>query len=437
MKLTTLSRACAILSASLVLAACSSSHEGVSTQVAPGTAANPILSPDEAANFTAKNYLAFGGRSLQVQQQGWFPSVSDISAAKTNFVVGTQMGADGAAYTSIQQAVEAALRVRNHGERVFIKILPGTYTGAVYIPAGSPPITLFGAGNSAGDVVIQQGLEASATPAVYRATVNPNGQFIPGNRSEYMFKDCSDQQSDTIGAGCTATVWAQSSSLQLQNLTVTNSLLDTVDAGDHPAVALRTDGDNIVLDNVRIIGRQNTLMLTTANIKNQPNNSRYSRAYVHNSLIEGDVDYVIGRSSAVFDRVEFHTVSSRGVKQASIFSPNTPANVPYGFLVTNSTLTSDRGFEGQAAKAQLGRAWDQGAENGGYVPGTTPNSQVVIRDSQIDSGYNQVNPWGDAAVSGRAFAGNVPKDEKQARDLNDVNFNRLWQFNNVITAPAK
>jgi len=47
-KLTTLSRACAILSASLVLAACSSSHEGVSTQVAPGTAANPILSPDEA-----------------------------------------------------------------------------------------------------------------------------------------------------------------------------------------------------------------------------------------------------------------------------------------------------------------------------------------------------------------------------------------------------
>lgn len=436
MKISTLSRACAMLSVSLVLAACSSSHEGLSSQVAPGTAVNPILSPDEAANFTAKQYLAFGGRSLQVQQQGWFPTLAATSDVKTDFVVGPKMGTDGAAYTNIQQALEAALRVRNHGERVFIKILPGTYTGAVYIPSGAPPITLFGAGTNPGDVVIQQGLEASVTPAAYRAALSPNGEFIPGNRAWYMFNNCATQQSATIGAGCTATVWSQSSGLQLQNLSIVNSLLDTVDAGDHAAVALRTDGDNILLDNVRLIGRQNTLMLTTANVKNEPDNKRYSRAYVQNSLIEGDVDYVMGRSSAVFDRVEFHTVSSRGVKQPSVFAPNTPANVPYGFLVTNSTLTTDRGFEGQAVKAQLGRAWDENAENG-YVAGTTPNSQLVIRDSQIDSGYNQLHPWGDAAFSGRAFNGNAPKDEKQQRDLNDVNFNRLWQYNNVMTPPAK
>ncbi len=437
MKISTLSRACAMLSVSLVLAACSSSHEGISSQVAPGTAVNPILSPDEAANFTAKHYLAFGGRSLQVQPQGWYPNLVATTDVKTDFVVGTQMGVNGAAYTSVQQAIEAALRVRNHGERVFIKILPGTYTGAVYIPSGAPPITLFGTGTNPGDVVIQQGLEASVTPAVYRATLSPNGEFIPGNRAWYMFNDCATQKSDTVGAGCTATVWSQSSGLQLQNLTITNSLLDSVDAGDHAAVALRTDGDNIMLDNVRLIGRQNTLMLTTANVKNQPDNKRYSRAYVKNSLIEGDVDYVIGRSSAVFDHVEFHTVSSRGVKQASVLAPNTPAHVPYGFLVTNSTFTTDRGFEGQAAKAQLGRSWDEGAENGGYVAGTTPNSQVVIRDSQIDNGYNLMNPWGNAAFSGRAFAGNIPKDEKQPRDLNDVNFNRLWQYNNIMTPSAK
>jgi len=435
-KLSTLSRACAMLSVSLVLAACSSSHEGMSSQVAPGTAADPILSPDEAAHFTPKNYLAFGGRSLQVQQQGWFPKLVETGDVKTDFVVGPQMGTDGAAYTNIQQALEAALRVRNHGERVFIKILPGTYNGTVYIPSGAPPITLFGTGTTAGDVVIQQGLEASVTPATYRATLSSNGEFIPGNRAWYMFNNCATQKAETIGVGCTATVWSQSSGLQIQNMTISNSLLDTVDAGDHPAVALRTDGDNILLDNVHLIGRQNTLMLTTANVKNQQDNSRYSRAYVHNSRIEGDVDYVFGRSSAVFDQVEFHTVSSRGVKQPSIFAPNTPANVPYGFLVTNSTLTTDRGFEGQAVKAQLGRAWDEGAENGGYIAGTTPNSQLVIRDSQIDSGYNQLHPWGDAAFSGRAFTGNVPKDEKQQRNLNDVNFNRLWQYNNIMTPPA-
>ena len=436
MKISTLSRACAVLSAGLFLAACSSSHEGKSSQVAPGTASLPVLTADEAANFTAKKYLAFGGPSLQVQQQSWFPKLVSTDGVKTDFVVGPQLGTDGAAYSSVQLAVNAALAVRNHGERIFIKILPGTYTGAVYIPAGSPPVTLFGAGNSSADVTLSQGLEAASTPATYRSTVSPNGQFLPGDRANYMFQNCATQTTETIGTGCSATVWSQSNGLQLQNLTIGNALLDTVDAGDHSAVALRTDGDNVVIDNVRLIGRQNTFMVNTANIHNETDNKRYSRAYVHNSLIVGDVDYVFGRAVAVFDHVEFHTVSSRGVKEASIFAPNTPANVPYGFLVTDSNLTGDRGFE-QAAKAKMGRAWDEGVAQGGYVPGTTPNSQLVIRDSNFDNSYDQMNPWGAAAFSGRPFAGNVPKDEKQQRDLNDPNFNRLWQYNNVLTQPAK
>ncbi|MBB6113259.1 putative acyl-CoA thioester hydrolase [Rahnella sp. R3(2024)] len=426
MNISTLSRACAVLSASLFLAACSSSHEGLSSQVAPGTASLPVLSADEAANFTTKNYLAFGGPSLQVQKQGWFPKLASTDGVKTDFVVGPQLGTDGAAYTNVQLAVNAALAVRNHGERIFIKILPGTYNGAVYIPAGSPPVTLFGAGTSPSDVTLSQGLEAASTPATYRATVSPNGQFLPGDRAFYMYKNCATLTTDTIGTGCSATVWSQSNGLQLQNLTIGNATLDTVDAGDHSAVALRTDGDNVVIDNVRLIGRQNTYMVNTANIHNETDNNRYSRAYVHNSLIVGDVDYVFGRALAVFDHVEFHTVSSRGVKEASVFAPNTPANAPYGFLVIDSNLTGDRGFE-QAAKAKMGRAWD--------VDGAS--SQLVIRDSSFDNSYDQMNPWGAAAFSGRPFAGNVPKDEKQQRNLNDTNFNRLWQYNNVLTQPAK
>ena len=426
MNISTLSRACAVLSASLFLAACSSSHEGLSSQVAPGTASLPVLSADEAANFTTKNYLAFSGPSLQVQKQGWFPKLASTDGVKTDFVVGPQLGTDGAAYTNVQLAVNAALAVRNHGERIFIKILPGTYNGAVYIPAGSPPVTLFGAGTSPSDVTLSQGLEAASTPATYRATVSPNGQFLPGDRAFYMYKNCATLTTDTIGTGCSATVWSQSNGLQLQNLTIGNATLDTVDAGDHSAVALRTDGDNVVIDNVRLIGRQNTYMVNTANIHNETDNNRYSRAYVHNSLIVGDVDYVSGRALAVFDHVEFHTVSSRGVKEASVFAPNTPANAPYGFLVIDSNLTGDRGFE-QAAKAKMGRAWD--------VDGAS--SQLVIRDSSFDNSYDQMNPWGAAAFSGRPFAGNVPKDEKQQRNLNDTNFNRLWQYNNVLTQPAK
>lgn len=430
MKISSLSQACAILSATLVLSACSHSQQGVSTQIAPGTAALPVLSADEANNFTAKSYLAFGGPSLQVQQQGWSPVLAKTDGISTEFVVGPKKGVDGAAYTTVQQAVNAALSKHNHGEREYIKILPGTYSGAVYIPAGAPPISLFGTGDSADQVVLQQGLEAAVTPAAYRATLNPHGEFLPGDRAWYMFNQCGKQPTDSIGVSCSATLWSQAAGLQLQNLTISNSLQDSSDAASHPAAALRLDGDQSLLDNVHVLGRENTLLLTTSDIKNQPVTQRYNRVYVHNSLIVGDVDYVTGRANAVFDHVEFHTVSSRGVKQANVFAPVTPANISYGFLVIDSNLTGDKGFsgEGAAQKALLGRSVDLGAEKGGYVPGQTPNGQLVIRDSQIDGSYHLQQPWGEAAYSERPFSGNIAPN----RNLNDSGFNRLWQYNNVF-----
>lgn len=433
MKISTLSRASAIISATLVLAACSHAPENLSTQAAPGTAALPVLSADEAANYTAKSYLAFGGPSVQVQQQGWTPVLAKTDGVKSAYVVGPKKGTDGAEYTSVQQAVNALLAEHNHGQREFIKVLPGTYSGAVYIPAGAPPISLFGAGDSADQVVLQLGLEAGLAPADYHKAVNPNGEFLPGDRAWYMYNVCANPQNASIGASCSATLWSQDNGLQLQNLTIANSLQDSADAGEHPAVALRVDGDQTLLENVHLLGRENTLLVNTSDVNNQPVTSRYSRVYVHNSLIEGDVDYVTGMADAVFDHVEFHTISSRGVKQASIFAPITPANVPYGYLVTDSNLTADKGFDGQGAaqKVQLGRSVDLGADKGGYTAGSTPNGQVVIRDSQIDAAsYNMQQPWGDALYSQRPFNGNVAVK----RDLNDTGFNRLWQFNNTVPA---
>ena len=42
---------------------------------------------------------------------------------------------------------------------------------------------------------------------------------------------------------CSAVFWSQNNGLQLQNLTIANNLGDSVDAGTHRAVALRSDGD--------------------------------------------------------------------------------------------------------------------------------------------------------------------------------------------------
>jgi pectinesterase len=127
----------------------------------------------------------------------------------------------------------------------------------------------------------------------------------------------------------------------------------------------------------------------------------------------------------VFDNVHFHTVSSRQSQEAFVLAPNTLPDNPYGFLVKNSRFTSDGGFK-NGYFAKLGRAWDQGAKTTGYLPGKTSNSQVVVMNSTIDSGYDSLSPWGSAATTARPFNGNNAAD----RNLNDVNFNRLWEFNN-------
>ena len=74
--------------------------------------------------------------------------------------------------------------------------------------------------------------------------------------------------------------------------------------------------------------------------------------------------------------------------------------------------------------AQLGRSLD--------VDSAT-NGQVVIRDSVINEGFNMAKPWGNAAISQRPYAGNTGAvDEKGnvQRNLNDANFNRMWEYNN-------
>ncbi len=74
--------------------------------------------------------------------------------------------------------------------------------------------------------------------------------------------------------------------------------------------------------------------------------------------------------------------------------------------------------------AQLGRSLD-------VMPDT--NGQVVIRDSAINEGFNTAKPWADAVISNSPFAGNtgsVDDNDEIQRNLNDTNYNRMWEYNN-------
>ncbi|MCE0799985.1 putative acyl-CoA thioester hydrolase [Buttiauxella sp. S04-F03] len=416
------SRRAAVLAFAVALSACSSTppEDKPSTQVAPGTQSRPVLSSDEAQNFVQARYFS----SKNKNEAPWVPSSIRIPQ-QPDFVVGAA-GGEGVTHTSVQAAVDAAI-MKHSNTRQYIAIQPGEYVGTVYIPAASGSVTLYGTTDNASDVKITMPLDSEIDANTWRRAVNPGGKYMPGKPAWYMFDSCQNKRNATVGIMCSAAVWSQNSGLQMQNLTIANTLGDSVDAGNHQAVALRTDGDKVQLNNVHLLGRQNTFFVTNSDVQNRLLNDRQTRTLVTNSYIEGDVDVVAGRGAVVFENTDFRLVNSR-TKEGTVFAPATLPNIYYGFLAINSRFTA----AGDNV-AQLGRAWDVEASENGYTAGQTSNGQVVIRDSVINEGFNSAKPWGDAAGSKRPFAGNIgTKGEKGEiqRDLNDANANRLWEFNN-------
>lgn len=390
--------------------------QGCAAPLSTGTPTRPLLTAQEAAPYTLENYFAQGG--LRQNPKGpWQPPAIELTYIDTPW----RVAPSGAPFTRIQQAVDAALAKRQGNERIYIRLEPGVYTGTVYIPDDAPPITLYGAGTGPDAVRLELAIDSQFSPAQYRQTVNAD-DYPPSSPAYYQYALCAGKTTALIGTNCAAVVWSQSNDLQLVNLTIANSLLDTVDGGTHQGVALRTDGDRVQLQKVRLLGRQDTLYLNVSNRHNDALTDRINRVHVQDSYIEGDVDFVFGRANVVFDNVHFHTVSTRRSPEAYVLAPNTLPDNPYGFLVKNSRFTTDEGYKG-IFKAKLGRAWDQGAGKTGYLPGKTANGQVLIINSTLDSGYDSLSPWGAAATTGRPFKGNTDS----ARQLNDVRYNRLWE----------
>ncbi|WP_044178339.1 putative acyl-CoA thioester hydrolase [Phytobacter massiliensis] len=427
MNTSTVSRLTLALAFGATLSACSSTppDQQPSQQTAPGTSARPVLTAGEAKNFVVDNYFS----SLTPGAQAWKPYAIRIPA-QANFVVGPA-GTPGVTHTTIQAAVDAAIN-KHSSERQYIAVMPGEYEGTVFVPAASGSVTIYGTGEKALDVKISLAVDSEMDSASWRRLVNPSGKYMPGKPAWYMFDNCQSKRNAAVGVMCSAVFWSQNNGLQLQNLTIQNALGDSVDAGNHQAVAFRSDGDKVQLNNVNILGRQNTFFVTNSGVDNTLRTDRQTRTLVTNSYVEGDVDMVAGRGAVVFDNTQFQVVNSRTQQEAYVFAPATLSSVNFGFLAINSRFNA----AGDGV-AQLGRSLD--------VDGNT-NGQVVIRDSVINEGFNLAKPWGDAAVSGRAFAGNTGATDDKGnvqRELNDARFNRMWEFNNrgvgsqVVAEPKK
>ncbi|CAG9767573.1 unnamed protein product [Ceutorhynchus assimilis] len=360
----------------------------------PGTETRPILSKSEASNYTKENYFA-----------GWQPE-EIIIPENPDYVV--QQG------QSIQAVVNKAIEQGNPAYRTYIKIEPGRYMETVYIKSNIP-LTIYGSGKSAEDVHIMATLSAKTSTSDYIATVNPNGErYKEGEPAWGLYNSCATKHGGVIGTNCTAVVWVESDNFQLQGVTVHNG------ATDAQAVALRTAADKIHLMGNNFKSYQDTLALGI----DSADSLKTERVMVHMCYIEGQIDYVFGAASAVFDMTTFYTVATNKTASAIILAPDTPPERSYGFLVINSIITGDSSYRN---KVKLARSWDHGVASADlYTPGVSANGQLVVRDSNIDSVIDVLAPYGAAATSHREFTTDINVD----RDLNDNNHNRLWEFNN-------
>jgi len=364
-----------LLAALLLVALALADH-----QTYPGTSTRPVLSDTEASAYTKEKYL-----------EGWTPATIQTSTA--DYVVGS------GSYGTIQEAVNAAIKAGG-STRKYIKIQPGKYTQAVLIPQTSVPITIYGTKGSPADVHIVLSQGANMKGSDYAKQVNPKGtDYKQGDPAWSMYNGCATK--DTIGTSCSSVVWAKNDNFEIAYVTIENPSIDG------QAVAARSDGDKQNWDYVNFYGFQDTLYVSG------------ERAYFNSPTIKGDVDFIFGSASAVFENAQITARADRPRNTAVIFAPNTENKQKYGFLLVNSKITAESGIKSTKG-AHLARSWDSSSSS-------SPNGQVVIRETEIDDVINVNAPYDPAATTGRAYSGNAATN----RNLDDPKYNRFWEYKNT------
>lgn len=250
-------------------------------------------------------------------------------------------------FGSLQAAIGSVPAGSTQARTITVK--PGIYRETVNVWADRPNLTIQGATANPADVVISYD-----TPA--------GGQKFFGG---------------TWGTAGSPTLTVHAADTTVRNLTVENSY-DEAANGPSQALAVRSIGDRVTFEGTRFLGNQDTYLADTAG------RDATARTYLKNCYIEGDVDFLYGRGTAVFDGCTIHSLD-RGstTNNGYIVAPSTKNSNPYGFLIINSTLTSDAA----PGTVSLGRPWFASSD-----PDALP--MALIRDSVLGS-HIAVQGWAD------------------------------------------
>src|SRR4029079_15058215 len=190
------------------------------------------------------------------------------------------------------------------------------------IASNKPFVTLVGSTGNAADIVVEFD-HASGTP-------KPGG--------------------GTFGTSGSASVTISGHDFIARNLTFANTFNESAhpEITSQQAVAVLTNAARAIFDNGRLLGNQDTLY------DNSPNTGTPARSYFRTCYIEGDVDFIFGRGTSVFDRCQIRSLTRGSTSNNGYVTAASTANTfTYGFLFSQCTLTSNA----PAQTVFLGRPW--------------------------------------------------------------------------------
>ena len=396
----------------------------------------PQLTPAQAETYSYAEVLKYSGATGRDTIDAWDPLADPLATSVVltpDYTVDAASAANGkTTFNSVQGAVSQAVSdsaATASRTRQFILVKPGVYRELLYIPAASVPITIYGVDTNAANTVIRADLHAGTTGETY--TRDFGTQFASAHSSiASMYASLKDKS--VVGTPGSAIAWVRNNGFQAKNITfenawnrgdvvretpvaITTQLVQTF----NQAVALMVeDADKVQFENVRFLGLQDTLFLTSS-IAGNPARSFFNRAY-----IEGDTDFIFGDTTAFFFQSEIRSLGAR--KNISyVTAASTNVQSKFGFVFNGCRFTNDMTANALAGKFHLGRQWFRGqrctpynkvAEIAGYAcrvgdrdilsnenepigmisKGVLESvGKVIVMNSRIGAHIDPARPWHD------------------------------------------
>ncbi len=183
-----------------------------------------------------------------------------------------------------------------------------------------------------------------------------NTQITFGDYAKMTFPDGS-----FIRTFNTYTVFVGANDVTIKNLTIKNSAGLGEKVGQ--AVALYVEGSRVKVEDVRLIANQDTLF--TGPLPHKPiEGSTFGgpmegkervvgKQYYKNCYIQGDIDFIFGSATAVFENCELYSNDLGKEENGYVTAASTYEGQEFGYVFMNCRFTSDAKKE----TVYLGRPW--------------------------------------------------------------------------------